>query len=886
MKPERLILSAWGPYKDRAEVDFERLDERGLFLITGPTGAGKTTLFDAITYALYGNMSGEVREKNSVRSDFADGDTPTYVELWMQHGGKKYHIVRNPEYMRPKKKKGGKSDYTKEKENARLYLPDGSAIEGSSEVNRKMQEILVLDYRQFKQISMIAQGEFARLLTASPSEKTKIFREIFSTSVYDCFAGILKSRAAELYRQVRDYQSRMEEAVNMIPKEDTREDAKESTESADAVGTETGQRVVSDEKKNYEQIIQSLEEQMLQDKEQLARVQKEYETCEKENTKWMEKINRAEQTNAKLSRLEELKLQKKEMHEHRTERKEAQTRLQKARVAESLKEYYINLKNAKMLEESMKNRCSEGVDALGALLLKEEEQRQWYEQREIMLEAYACTQAYEEGKKLLKEAKSLRDAKVETLKGLQERYLTQEQRTEEKKQIYEEADRAYKRAVVGIAAKQVREGEPCPVCGSLEHPHIARWEDDVPDEKKVRKLQKEYETERTLLMELHGQAAVCKGEAAVCEERVGEQQDKEKLLKRKIEELPTEVRDRIKCMKQKEYEEVLTGYRELQAQIKEKKSRIEADEAELKRQEAIRSECEEVFTEKHKAAGFKDISDYEAALCTGEVMQELEKSIQEYDAKLQSIENLMSHLKEETKGAKRQDVDAMKGTMEEMRKEKQQVLSKLNHCNLRLQEEKKIVKSMKEKQKKLQELTKAYGIVKDLDNMASGNNPKRLVFEQYVLAGYFEEILRAANLRLAKMTGGRYELSRMEEISDGRTKDNLEIRVFDYYTGKYRSVKTLSGGESFKASLALALGMSDVIQGYSGGIRVDTLFIDEGFGALDSESLEQACMTLQSLVEKERLIGIISHVPELSEKIEKQIIITKTNVGSQVQVVV
>ena len=170
--------------------------------------------------------------------------------------------------------------------------------------------------------------------------------------------------------------------------------------------------------------------------------------------------------------------------------------------------------------------------------------------------------------------------------------------------------------------------------------------------------------------------------------------------------------------------------------------------------------------------------------------------------------------------------------------------------------------------------------------MASGNNARRLVFEQYVLAGYFEEILRAANIRLAKMTGGRYELSRMEEISDGRTKDNLEIRVFDYYTGKYRSVKTLSGGESFKASLALALGMSDVIQGYSGGIRVDTLFIDEGFGALDSESLDQACQTLMSLVEKDRLIGIISHVPELSEKIEKQIIITKTNVGSQARVVV
>ena len=165
MKPKKLVLSGWGPYKGQTEVDFTKLEDRGLFLITGATGAGKTTLFDAITYALYGNMSGSMREKNSVRSDFAEEDTVTFVEFVMQHGGKEYRIVRNPEYMRPKKKKGGKSAYTKEKEKAALYLPDGKTVEGSNEVNRKIQEILILDYRQFKQISMIAQGEFAKLLT-------------------------------------------------------------------------------------------------------------------------------------------------------------------------------------------------------------------------------------------------------------------------------------------------------------------------------------------------------------------------------------------------------------------------------------------------------------------------------------------------------------------------------------------------------------------------------------------------------------------------------------------------------------------------------------------------------------------------------------------------
>lgn len=185
----------------------------------------------------------------------------------------------------------------------------------------------------------------------------------------------------------------------------------------------------------------------------------------------------------------------------------------------------------------------------------------------------------------------------------------------------------------------------------------------------------------------------------------------------------------------------------------------------------------------------------------------------------------------------------------------------------------------------MQKVSEEYGYVKDLDNAANGMNPKKLVFEQYVLAAYFEEILRAANVRLMKMTADRYEMSRPDKVTDGRSRDNLEIQVLDYYTGKVRSVKTLSGGESFKASLCLALGMSDVIQAFHGGIRVDTLFVDEGFGSLDSESLDQACETLSSLVEKDRLIGIISHVPELRERIDNQLLVEKTNSGSSIRCV-
>lgn len=220
MKPITLTLCGWGPFRDKQTVDFTKVSEKGIFLITGQTGAGKTTIFDGITYALYGSMSGEIREKNSVRSDFADADTPTYAELTMMHNGLLYQIYRNPEYMRPKKRKNGGQAMTKEREKAVLTLPDGSVMEGSGEVTRKIQEILRLDYRQFKQISMIAQGEFARLLTASPGEKTRIFREIFDTALYDRFASVLRDEANTLYKEVMEYRHRMDEDVRQFHTED------------------------------------------------------------------------------------------------------------------------------------------------------------------------------------------------------------------------------------------------------------------------------------------------------------------------------------------------------------------------------------------------------------------------------------------------------------------------------------------------------------------------------------------------------------------------------------------------------------------------------------------------------------------------------------------
>ncbi len=873
MKPKKLVLSGWGPYKGQTEVDFTKLEDRGLFLITGATGAGKTTLFDAITYALYGNMSGSMREKNSVRSDFAEEDTVTFVEFVMQHGGKEYRIVRNPEYMRPKKKKGGKSAYTKEKEKAALYLPDGKTVEGSNEVNRKIQEILILDYRQFKQISMIAQGEFAKLLIASPAEKTKIFREIFSTSVYDRFAGILKNRAGDIYKKIMECRNRMDEDIHML-------------RMGDAGEEEAFAGMLAGENRNYKEIIDGLETMAVYYRETLTKAEADYSVCEKETATMAEKIKEAEQINGKLKKLEEMWEEKRGLLNGKEEIERVEKELKEAGKAAALREDYLNWRNAGDLLASMERKRKENEKELGTLAIEWEKRKSYYERQEEIKAAYERLFSYKELGKKLQESERWMKKKEEELENLQKSYLAQEEVTEKKKKEFETADLTYKRAVVGIAARQIREGEPCPVCGSLVHPHVAEAAKEVMDEEGLQRLQKQYETEREQLMKLHGRAAGCKGETESQKKQQEEWMETMAKLGRGLGQMPEDIRKITDTMTEKEYEEILKHYHTLQVQIEEKKKQLSKDTQEAIHQKEKKEKLEKQFVEGYQKAGFASGQQYEAALRPAKEIEEKERKIKEYYAKLQAAEGRILSLEDETKGKGKEDIAGLKGLWEEKNRQKQKAFDLLNAQNHSLREVKKIGKSLKDKEKQLDGLEKEYGIVKDLDNMVSGNNARRLVFEQYVMAGYFEEILRAANVRLAKMTGGRFELSRMEEISDGRVKDNLEMQVLDYYTGKYRPVKTLSGGECFKASLALALGMSDVIQGYSGGIRVDTLFIDEGFGALDGESLEQACQTLMSLVEKDRLIGIISHVPELSEKIEKQIIITKTNVGSKVEVVV
>lgn len=873
MKPIRLTICGWGPYPEKQEIDFTGLERRGLFLITGPTGAGKTTIFDAMTYALYGNMSGEMREKNSVRSDFADADTKTYVELVMTHGGQEYKIYRNPEYLRKRKRAEG---LAKEKEKAVLTRPDGSVIEGSSEVTRRVQELLRLDYRQFKQLSMIAQGEFARLLSAPSGEKTRIFREIFGTDLYDRMAAALKGKASGAYRQVMECRHKMDEDIDMIKRDCVFEKEREAK----------WDELTSSGSYYYEGIIDFLAGEAKESRENWENSLKAHNKKEEEVQLYAEKLAEAQRLQSLFEKLKKETEKRNMLLSLAGEMEEAERELRIREAAAGLRAEEEKVKAAREYEERLDRLLKEAEKEIANLKEQKEKEESFYGEREEIRAAYELKKkkGILEGRQ--KELTVNYRKSKEELNKLQEAYLCAEQEEEKEKTAYERAEKAYRHGIAGILGEELSEGTPCPVCGAVHHPSPAKKDQQMPDEKQVKDLKIVYEDRQKRRIELHGKTAAC---AAKCGE-MGKQLDllleEKQCLDREVSKIDALAEDYAEEHSEEQFNRQLAEYEKCLTILSEKERNLGEQKRELEEKRTYCKKLADEFERKREAAGFAKKEDYLAALADERDIARLRAKIQDYRQNCRANEELLRHLEDETRDAKREDTQALQSRLLSLKEEKAALFSEQMKLSERFRSLTSGLSSLKEKQAVLEQLMADYSLLKDLDDAANGNNKKRLVFEQYVLASYFENILKAANVRLRMMTGGRYELRRVSGVSDGRSKDNLEIEVLDYYTGKYRSVKTLSGGESFKASLALALGMSDVVQAGSGGIRVEALFIDEGFGSLDSESVEQACLTLQSLIEKDRLIGIISHVPELSERIESQIRIHKTNTGSSIEVMV
>lgn len=502
---------------------------------------------------------------------------------------------------------------------------------------------------------------------------------------------------------------------------------------------------------------------------------------------------------------------------------------------------------------------------------------------------------------------------------MQDKYKEKELLVSEKKQLFERKDRERKRAAIGIAASLLEEGKPCPVCGSTSHPQIAKVEEGIISEEELEKLKEDYEKENKELLTLFGETSACK-------ERLDSLLAKNKELSVEIEKKEKElcklITDNISALKaigieekllkqtglglklkseleykqefvqqfdtkkltalKKEYEKKRQTLKELETDNQSVTTLLEDSKNQLKKEDELVKKERKQFEKSLKEQGFLAEEEFLKNRLEPKSLEKEAKQLEQYEKELHAVKERSEELIKQCKKLEKVDITLLQ---EEAAKEKENrdiALREKERLVVLLNTLKQTISGLKEKLIKWEEVQKEYGVVKKLEDVTYGNNKKKLVFEQYVLISYFEEILEAANLRFSKMTGRRFLLERVAEVSDGRIKDNMELAVYDFYTGKSRSVKTLSGGEAFKASLSLSLGLSDVIQRSNGGIRVETLFVDEGFGALDSESLDQAVKALNSLVENDRMIGIISHVSELRERIPGRILVEKSSKGSKI----
>lgn len=742
MRPLKLVMSAFGPYAGRTEIDMERIGQSGLYLITGDTGAGKTTIFDAIVFALYGEASGQLRESSMFRSKYAEEGTPTFVEMTFLYGQKTYVVRRNPEYRRPKDRGEG---FTVQKAEASLTFPDGRVVTKVKEVTEAVTQLTGINRSQFMRIMMIAQGDFQNLLMAKTQEREKIFREIFYTKPYYDLQEKLKTEVSAL-------KSSYEEACRGIVQ------IMDSVSGNDAFRPLAEQVRQSKSVECVPEFLRLLALQTDGDEERQKRLGEEILSVEA----GLEKVDRMLGAAAAGKRAQE----------------------QMKAAAETI------------------GREEERLPLLKAAY--EEAEKQEPVREALGIEIDRDTRRLNEEKK----AREAMERAREDLRKIQADYLECAGMKEQADGRFRQMERHFFDAQAGLLAASLQEGQMCPVCGSTEHPKPAKKPAQAPTEEQLESMKKKAQRLSTRAAELSGRA----GEAKTKEQESIRQWEKVK-------------------------EDLVSSQ-----EIAEKQER--------------RRQMEQTYKAARKA--------YEECRSVLEKNRELLKSLEGQKKELPDID-------EEQLQSRRQELSAKKQVLQEEKGE----------ISLRLQTNRRAGAEMESRFKGASAAEREYVMIKALADTANASvrGKDRVTLETYVQMRHFERIIARANLRLLMMSGGQYELQRKKEADNRMSQSGLELDVIDHYNGTVRSVKTLSGGETFQASLSLALGLSDEIQSQAGGIRLDTMFVDEGFGTLDEEALDQAVKALQGLTQGNRLVGIISHVGELKERIGRQIIVKKERSG-------
>lgn len=924
MKPLKLVMSAFGPYAVRTELDFTKLGERGLYLICGDTGAGKTTVFDAIVFALYGEASGANREPYMFRSKYAAEETPTFVELEFFYRGREYKILRNPEYERKKSRGDG---MTSEKANAELTMPDGKVIAKVKDVNRAVVEILGIDREQFTQIAMLAQGDFARLLLSPTEERKKIFQKVFRTHSFQRLQDVLKEQASAMRAEYDAADSAIAQYMRGIV-------CGEDSPYRESVSAAKNGEMPTD------RAIGLITELLNDDGEQAKRIDGRLKECESELGKLNVLLGAADKREKTKEQYAQCKLQLAEEEKRLSQLKsDCDKRADDTAKITALVDNIARLNVQLPLYDELEAKRAE----------KERLSAAAFNQRKIIeISAAELNNARVKNVALEEEKDNLKSAEIESVK-LQGEVKELAERTDELSRVlgdveklhgeyaeYKEAageyeklraqaaaaqerysamNRAYLDAQAGVLAEKLEEGKPCPVCGSLHHPSPATLSaNDVHGAAELESCKSVAEQTARAERAASERAGRLKGAYEARAERI--KRDAAKF---------TEITDGAKL---KEVKDALDGiYGGVKRQFNEKSAAINALKQSLSKSGKIvaeivavkeriekltagiaeaqinagKAESETVRFENDIAALKNKLThaDRESALKqklqwerdkTG-LEQGFERARIAYincDKNVEKLRVLTAGFARDLSDGNDGDVAAWKARAEELDTLKDSLNGALRQVHYRLQANAKCRDDLVQAYAQAGEIERKYTWVKALSDTANGTltGKEKIMLETFVQAAYFDRVIVRANRRLLVMTDNQYELKRRRSAENNRSQSGLDLEVIDHYNGTSRSVKTLSGGESFKASLSLALGLSEEIQSTAGGIKLDTMFVDEGFGSLDGESLAQAIRALDGLSEGNRLVGIISHVAELKDKIERQIIVKKNRVGgSYVEIV-
>lgn len=1003
MMPINLTLSAFGPYPKVITIDFESFQEDGLFLITGPTGSGKTMIFDAMMFALYGKTSGQIRQIDSLRCDHAENEQPTYVEFSFSLHQQNYLIKRSPKYYLEGKK-------TPKQPTALLTLPDGKMVEGVKEVNQKMVSLLGVDDQQFKQICMIAQGEFTKLIMASSDEREKVLRELFHSETYQKLEEKLKehlkvyqdrydlllNKRKDLVQelQIEDYDQYLTQQTQQIASQQKALDQlKQQTEKQKQqlqLYRLQNQRIIQlkDLKQHYQDLKQQDKDyqELNQTIKSLKKAQETsylYQTYTKQQQKLKTiKLNQ-EDSQKKLLALEneyqKNKQQAKTLTDKQQSKEKLQTDIQKTKqLMNQIYQYQEDYQNLQTLKQHYHM-----LDEEHKLFLKKKEkfenglqrdQERIQSEQQIQSKYELVKQQYTRLNEQKTKIHQLFDYYDQTLKinedksDLQENYTQVEKKVEFEKTQYQQMEKLYFRKQAGIFAMQLEDEKPCPICGSLHHPHPAQIEkEDITKEKLDQQVKKSKQQEnhlqeilqsillldqkkellfkqiQQLSSELNIQEEISKeifikelDSLSKNEERLKKEylnlQDEMKYIQKLKKSVALSLKDKDdyenknhkqekqlediqiqihqlsgkvdQTMKDYEIGEVSKNYQLLQQQYQQLSKEIESIQQsyeyiknqylELKtkvttfNQQLIQEqEAYEVIKNNYQDAlkAFASEDEFLSFISKIKQLNTLEKKYQDYLISLKSLNEQIISLENEVKDSTYVDLSSLSETIKEVNQQLREKNDDLEKLKIDYSLKEKMIKDIQKINQQLKKDEDTYQRYLDLYNLASGKNNARVSIERYVLATYFENMLIYANVIMKQLSQGRYQLLRKDDAGKGRSQQGLELDVFDQESGNVRSIKTLSGGESFKAALSLALGLSRMVQDYAGGIELNTLFIDEGFGSLDSQSLDQAMNCLMELHHENKLIGIISHVSDLKDRIERQLVVERKQKQSVIQMI-